>query len=588
MIISGVSDFFARLNPTGGINKDAATVVISPHYHLHQKAANLSVEATIQYFDNLRVALNDEAVFGQLIGFDATSTISIMIDTTGSMSGSIAAVKAYAQQMVLNAANTTSKFFMTPFNDPEWGPVYSFTDPAQMVAYIGTLTATGGGDTPEKCYKALLDTVRAVPQGTNIYIFTDANSKDADLYPIIMDVANQKGLHITFMMSGENIGFADEKASDANLGLDVRSESAEKEKHVMRPFKPKGKKARKTSKLSTRDSPATTTIEDYRKLTIATDGQYILSQSNEISSATAIMTSTNWQTLSTLTNIQTPFNNTIFVDKTITQVEISFSSSSGYYLQNRLTVAITDANGNSVITTANRILNNFYAQIYRINVTSTASPWKLSVTGVSMPIAQVTIRAQSSLTTDLLLIDSLTQIPLSGLPLSSRAYDMYVICEDCTSISSVGILPCGSDSPATIPQTPKKAGSVNWWSIKNVVLPDSEENLICVTYTGEVAGNSTFKRTSQQKLSISALNLQAQLSPPSGQVFPNGNINVTFSVTNLGSENDYFTVTVTSSAGFAVTSLPNSIAVAINQTVTNYAIINANSSIGVISNIEAR
>lgn len=58
--------------------------------------------------------------------------MSILIDTTGSMDDSIDAVKAYAQDMVLKAKDE-DVFYITPFNDPEYGPVMKFTDPQKVV-----------------------------------------------------------------------------------------------------------------------------------------------------------------------------------------------------------------------------------------------------------------------------------------------------------------------------------------------------------------------------------------------------------------------------------------------------------------------
>uniref|UniRef100_A0AC34FL58 VWFA domain-containing protein n=1 Tax=Panagrolaimus sp. ES5 TaxID=591445 RepID=A0AC34FL58_9BILA len=247
-----------------------------------------------------------------------------------------------------------------------------------MVDYIGTLGADGGGDTPEKCFSALLDTVRAVPQGTNIYIFTDANSKNPELYPSIVAIA-------------------------------------------------------KTS----------TSIEDYRRLTIATDGQYFVSLGNEINNATAVITDKNWQTIILLSNISKSLNQSFFVDGSVDGVEISLSSSESYL--STLVVDIIDGNGDSVIMHGSAIIDNQNSKIYRFLINSTvSSPWTLIIENDRYLIDQITIRVQSSLTTNLMLVNSISQKPLIGSPLANEGYDIYVICEDCIDITDISVSTCGN------------------------------------------------------------------------------------------------------------------------------------------------
>ncbi|CAF4315283.1 unnamed protein product, partial [Adineta steineri] len=55
----------------GGINKDTMTPLYSPHYHLHFDAAKLAIDATEQFFNDLRKDLGDRK-FDRLFAINQT------------------------------------------------------------------------------------------------------------------------------------------------------------------------------------------------------------------------------------------------------------------------------------------------------------------------------------------------------------------------------------------------------------------------------------------------------------------------------------------------------------------------------------
>uniref|UniRef100_A0A914UKD6 VWA7 N-terminal domain-containing protein n=1 Tax=Plectus sambesii TaxID=2011161 RepID=A0A914UKD6_9BILA len=64
----GGADSSSRITATGGINKDTNSFLYSPHYELHSAAADMAVQATIDYLEGIRVAVNNENNFGRLLG----------------------------------------------------------------------------------------------------------------------------------------------------------------------------------------------------------------------------------------------------------------------------------------------------------------------------------------------------------------------------------------------------------------------------------------------------------------------------------------------------------------------------------------
>lgn len=150
----------------GGINKDTASPCFSPHHYLHQQAAELAVQvrqdlikshqakiilnrisnfatiylcheklsssfppstlflsshshsfpqATDHYLNVVLEAVGNDK-YRRLFDLYDGSALSIVIDTTSSMSGEIHAVKAQVAEIV--ASIPTEMYILVPYNDP--------------------------------------------------------------------------------------------------------------------------------------------------------------------------------------------------------------------------------------------------------------------------------------------------------------------------------------------------------------------------------------------------------------------------------------------------------------------------------------
>ena len=65
---------------------------------------------------------------------------------------------------------------------------------------IASLTADGGGDTPEPTIGALIRAIRASEEGSPIIVFTDAEASDPELLPNAQDLITQKSVTVTFAL----------------------------------------------------------------------------------------------------------------------------------------------------------------------------------------------------------------------------------------------------------------------------------------------------------------------------------------------------------------------------------------------------
>jgi hypothetical protein len=202
--------------PVGGINKDSESTRWSPHSCDHHKAANMAIDSTVEFLESIRVAvLKDEfdvmadEDFAEFLGIPVGSatTLCFVVDTTGSMSSEIAAVRDFTIGITQTASTSTSTlkpsdYVLSPFNDPYHGPLFKTTSAATMIAALTGLTATGGGDYPELAFHGLQSALNNVRVGSTCYMFTDAAAKDYALYPVVLSLAVQKKVRIVLFYTG--------------------------------------------------------------------------------------------------------------------------------------------------------------------------------------------------------------------------------------------------------------------------------------------------------------------------------------------------------------------------------------------------
>ncbi|XP_060942356.1 von Willebrand factor A domain-containing protein 7-like [Limanda limanda] len=197
----GSSDGTSYIDPTGGINKDRR---ISEHGHLHDKAAKMAIAATRQLLEDIRRAASD-ATFLQLMGINKGKALCFCIDTTGSMSDDIEAVREVTSSIINSRVGTDdepSAYILVPFNDPDFGPLMRTQDPEAFKRAINSLTATGGGDTPEMSLSGLRLALTGAPPGSDIFVFTDAPAKDDHLLGAVISLVERTKSVVNFMITG--------------------------------------------------------------------------------------------------------------------------------------------------------------------------------------------------------------------------------------------------------------------------------------------------------------------------------------------------------------------------------------------------
>lgn len=185
-----------------GINKDSVDCGLSPHHFLHGAAAAVAKEATKQFIRDIKARVTPRQL-KLLLG--AGPTLAIAIDTTGSMGSIIEGVKEQAIQLVderLGTDEEPAMYILSPFNDPEVGPLTVTSDPEFFKSAIRSLSAGGGDDCPELSQTGMIRALLAADKGGDLFMFTDATSKDAADALSVSRLATHKDIHVYPILFG--------------------------------------------------------------------------------------------------------------------------------------------------------------------------------------------------------------------------------------------------------------------------------------------------------------------------------------------------------------------------------------------------
>ncbi|XP_004711857.1 von Willebrand factor A domain-containing protein 7 isoform X1 [Echinops telfairi] len=199
----GHFDQSSSQTPRGGINKDSTAPGFSPHHQLHLQAAKLALQASIQVLSLLRSRLGDRN-FSRLLDITPASSLSFVLDTTGSMGEEINAAKIQARSIAEQRRGSPlepAHYVLVPFHDPGFGPVFTTSDPDSFWQQLNKVHALGGGDEPEMCLSAVELALLHTPPLSDIFVFTDASPKDALLTNRVESLTQERRCRVTFLVT---------------------------------------------------------------------------------------------------------------------------------------------------------------------------------------------------------------------------------------------------------------------------------------------------------------------------------------------------------------------------------------------------
>ncbi|KAI3352993.1 hypothetical protein L3Q82_019566 [Scortum barcoo] len=572
----GSFDQTSKQDPVGGISKDD---VGSSHGSLHHNAADLAVNATMELLEDIRVAVGDNnflrygpSLHGhyrmdvRLMGLSQSSVLCFVIDTTGSMSDDIAEAKRVSFDIIDSKRRTQqepSAYILVPFNDPGFGPLLVTTDADIFKDSINKLLASGGGDIPELCLSGLQLALTAAPPSSEIFIFTDAPAKDADLKSTVTALIESTKSVVTFMLT------------DVLASRRRRS--------------PQGVSPHTMSQSDT---------QLYRDLARASGGQAIEVTKSDLSVATSVIEDSSASAVVTVfqvvRNTGSPGNFTFTVDGSLKNMTAYITGASS------LTFSITSSTGVSqtssqssgplaTFTTAGNLRR------LSLNTDNQTGSWEISVDS-SNPYS-VKVTGQSSVNFIFNLVEAhegahgdfslKEERPLSG---GNASLLVSVTGSDTVKVTEVTLF--DSSGPT------ESVGEGNFL----VTFSGVPAGDFVVRLKGEDSGStsrsspSSFQRQASTQIKTSSMSVTAQTN--STNIEPGSTISVPFTVaiTTNGVVNDSatgtFTVRTNNDRGYSITS-PSTITIAAgsggkaNGTITLTAPASAASGTDVTLTIEA-
>ncbi|XP_077102695.1 von Willebrand factor A domain-containing protein 7 [Siphateles boraxobius] len=554
----GFLDRTSYRDPTGGINKDD---ISSSHGFLHQRAAEMAINATMELLQDIRLATGNQA-FLRLMGLSQTSVLAFVIDTTGSMSDDIEEAKRVSFSIIDSRRGTSeepSEYILVPFNDPDFGPLTRTADADIFKAKINSLRASGGGDLPEMCLSGLLLALAGASPSSDIFVFTDASAKDFELKSTIQAMIERTKSTVTFMLTD---AFSFRRRRDVS----------------------------QSQQFSSRSIPRLD-IQLYRDLAQISGGQTIEVPRATLSQATAVITDASTSTIVTVLQVvRSPAiaENFYFVlDPSLSNVTVYVTGDSPVFtLYSPTGVSQSDsvADGplGSILTVGN---------LRRINLNSdnqTGMEWKISINSASFYSLKVT--GQSSVN---FLFNFVEQseggdlTPKANRPFIGRNATLFVSVTGGVSVTVTDVLLVEASGSDVVNGTIKAVGATDFL----VNVDRIPEGAFVVQLKGLLNDStrslaSQFQRQSPTQLKGSRVTITAQ---PNSTIEPGIPFDLNFTLVNNTTASNY-AIRARTDRGFTV-SFPSSLSMGTEGraqgTVTLTAPSNTKSGSDVTLTIEA-
>ncbi|XP_045778365.1 hemicentin-1-like [Maniola jurtina] len=135
---------------------------------------------------------------------DASSSFTIVTDTTASMREEIEILKNNIQTVVDAARNRHfANYILLPFGDNDVGPPLVTTNPEYLLDLIQLVEVGGGRDCPEDSLAAIEKALQISKPKSYIYVFTDAQAKSQSRLEAIQNLCQSKGSQVVIFQSGK-------------------------------------------------------------------------------------------------------------------------------------------------------------------------------------------------------------------------------------------------------------------------------------------------------------------------------------------------------------------------------------------------
>lgn len=195
---------------TRGINKDQNG---QPSF---SSALTAAENNTTEFVNRILSASGiNESSIKSFMGINDTLNVGFVIDTSASMGSIIDSVKSASIELVeglqINNPEVDVSFLTLSYGEGVGATTLSntYNDALVSLNNITLGVPDDGGDCPERSTQALLTAINSAPEGSTLFLFTDASTKDEDLVNLIINSARNKNITIKLQISGNCSGGSD-------------------------------------------------------------------------------------------------------------------------------------------------------------------------------------------------------------------------------------------------------------------------------------------------------------------------------------------------------------------------------------------
>ena len=183
----------------GGISKDGTDY---DHGHLHYQAASVAYDASVKVLDEFWTSTSNDA-FGKFLGLSNSFSVVFVIDVSSRMQQTIDMVRNISAQLAATVEDLLvkpSNYILIPFNNSNWGPIHTETDPFAFSSLIQTLNENYLQNPSQHYYDGLNEALKVCESNSLMFLFTDAPAHDFSLQGLTLALSQLKQTKIDVLL----------------------------------------------------------------------------------------------------------------------------------------------------------------------------------------------------------------------------------------------------------------------------------------------------------------------------------------------------------------------------------------------------
>ena len=183
----------------GGISKDGTDY---DHGHLHYQAASVAYDASVKVLDEFWTSTSNDA-FGKFLGLSNSFSVVFVIDVSSRMQQTIDMVRNIPAQLAATVEDLLvkpSNYILIPFNNYNWGPIHTETDPFAFSSLIQTLNENYLQNPSQHYYDGLNEALKVCESNSLVFLFTDAPAHDFSLQGLTLALSQLKQTKIDVLL----------------------------------------------------------------------------------------------------------------------------------------------------------------------------------------------------------------------------------------------------------------------------------------------------------------------------------------------------------------------------------------------------